>query len=256
MESRVAEFYRANPRMVSSPFGGIDGINGALLASVFESLAFTFGGCRVLDVGCGRGFVRDVVRAAGGVYEGVDLVPNGTDFPLVLGDAQSLPFADGSFDRVMCLDAFEHIPEPARAAVEFRRVLKPGGAFFLSAPNYANVAGIVKTVYEGLGWYEKNTWAPFGRWQPQEWESPLTTRRVRRLFERAGFDTIRRVPYANEVGLGVFPWMDHRRTPEAIQFRLQRFFKAVGPAIAHVWPDASLHSFWRMDCPAEPAHAR
>ncbi|MDK1022055.1 MAG: class I SAM-dependent methyltransferase, partial [Candidatus Hydrogenedentes bacterium] len=173
MNNSVAEFYRENPRMVSSPFGGVDGLDSDLLRDVFDRLRIDLAGKKVLDVGCGRGFAGDIVREAGGEYTGVDFVSSRDGFRLALGDAARLPFPDALFDVVFCMDAFEHFPDPHRAAVEFRRVLRPGGFFYLSAPNYSNVAGIVKRVYEGLGLYEKNTWAPFGRWQPQELETPL-----------------------------------------------------------------------------------
>lgn len=243
----VAEFYRDNPRMVSSPFGGVDGYDGTLLQDVFERLEIDLSEKKVLDVGCGRGFAGEYVRASGGDYTGVDFVASRAGFRLAMGDAAVLPFADASFDAVMCMDAFEHFPEPALAASEFRRVLRPGGFFYLSAPNYSNVAGAVKWVYESLGLYEKDTWAPFGRWQPQEFESPLTGGMVKGIFRRAGFKRMRRIGHGAEVGLGLFPWIDHAKMPEAIQFRLQGLFRRLGPPIARACPAASLHNFWRMD---------
>ena len=233
--------------MVSSPFGGVDGVNRELLLEVFDRLGIGLDGKKVLDVGCGRGFTGEVVRELGGDYTGADFVVSRKGFRLAQADATALPFPDAAFDAVFCLDAFEHIPNPAVAAAEFRRVLKPGGFFYLSAPNYGNVAGVVKKVYEGLGWYEKNTWAPFGRWQAQEWETALTGPFIRRLFLGAGFSAIHRIGHDVEVGLGLFPWIDHPRMPEGIQFRLQRLFRRVGAPIARVWPGSSLHSFWRMD---------
>ena len=46
----------------------------------------------------------------------------------VVGDAHHLPFRDASFDRVFAFNVFEHLREPARAAAEIARVLKPTGA--------------------------------------------------------------------------------------------------------------------------------
>jgi SAM-dependent methyltransferase/uncharacterized protein YbaR (Trm112 family) len=46
----------------------------------------------------------------------------------VVGDAHALPFRDGSFDRVFAFNVFEHLRDPAGAAREILRVLKPGGA--------------------------------------------------------------------------------------------------------------------------------
>ena len=46
----------------------------------------------------------------------------------VVGDAHHLPFRDASFDRVFAFNVFEHLREPARAATEIARVLKPNGS--------------------------------------------------------------------------------------------------------------------------------
>jgi SAM-dependent methyltransferase len=243
----IREFYERNPRMVSSPFGGIDGVNTALLEEVFGALNINLSDKRVLDVGCGRGYIEALVRERGGRYIGADFVISRGGFPLVRADAAHLPFPDETFDVLLCVDASEHFPDPAGAAREFFRVLKPGGVYFLSAPNYGNVAGVVKWACEGMGWYEPNTWAPFGRWQPQELEQPLTPSFIKEIHNAAGFTGIRAVGHGAEVGLGLFPWVDHPRMPEAVQFRLQRLFARMGPAVARRLPAASLHLFWRME---------
>ncbi|MCP4641727.1 MAG: class I SAM-dependent methyltransferase [bacterium] len=243
----VQAYYEANPLMVSSPFGGVDGFNHDLLSSVFDTLGIDVGDADVLDVGCGRGYLGEFVEARGGRYTGVDIVSSRSGFRLALASADALPFPDSRFDLVCCIDAFEHLPDGAAAAAEFRRLLRPGGAAFLSVPNYANVAGLVKWWCEHWGSYDRHTWAPFRHWQPQELEQPLTSRWVRRMFGNAGFGPMRRIGYGVEVGIGLFPWIEHARIPEAGKFRLQRLFRAVGPAIVHAWPDASLHGFWRID---------
>lgn len=244
---QLRAYYEANPLMVSSPFGGVDSLNAPLLESVWDALGIDPRDAAVLDVGCGRGMARALVDQAGGMYTGLDFVVSGQGFRLVQGDALRLPFRDAAFDLVCCMDAFEHFPDPDAGAREFYRVLKPGGRMFLSVPNYANVAGAIKWLYETLGWYDVRTWAPFRRWQPQELELPMTGPWVRRIFRTAGFVRPRRIAHAGETGLGLCPWIDHPKMPDAIRFRVQRLFTRLGPGIVRVAPTASLHGFWKFE---------
>ncbi len=52
------------------------------------------------------------------------------------GDATKLPFADGSFDRVITSEVLEHIPADTEAIAELARVLKPGGTFAATVPTW------------------------------------------------------------------------------------------------------------------------
>jgi len=245
--NRVRAYYEQNPLMVSSPFGGIDGVNRDLLLDVWRQLDVNVAGRAVLDVGCGRGHIGAVVEEHRGTYTGVDFVASRAGFRLTLADGARLPFADGSFDALFCIDAFEHFPDPGAAVREFRRVLRCGGFVFLSVPNYANVAGIVKWYCERSGRYRKDTWAPFRHWQPQELERPFTMRTVRQLFRDGGFAGLRWIGHADEVGLGLFPWITHPRMPEAVMYRLERIFGSMGKALVPIWPGASLHTFWKIE---------
>jgi len=53
----------------------------------------------------------------------------------VLGNAESLPFADDSLDVVICTQMIEYVTDPTALAREIHRVLRPGGSLFLSAPS-------------------------------------------------------------------------------------------------------------------------
>lgn len=50
--------------------------------------------------------------------------------------AERLPFADGSFDRVLVVDAFHHFAQHERAASELMRVVAPGGRLVVEEMNY------------------------------------------------------------------------------------------------------------------------
>lgn len=49
---------------------------------------------------------------------------------------ENLPFRDGSFDVIVSLQMLEHVEHPAAVLREVYRILKPGGWFYLSCPNY------------------------------------------------------------------------------------------------------------------------
>ena len=95
---------------------------------------------RVLDIGCGAGFLTNALAREGHDVSGLDASPASlavaaTHDPTrsvryVEGDALALPFADASFDVVCAMDFLEHVEEPARVVAEAARVLAPGGLFF------------------------------------------------------------------------------------------------------------------------------
>ena len=54
----------------------------------------------------------------------------------VNGDALCLPFATGSFDRVIAAEVLEHVPADGAAAAELARVLRPGGTLAVTVPRW------------------------------------------------------------------------------------------------------------------------
>jgi len=94
----------------------------------------------LLDVGCGPGYVSAAAVAGGARPIGLDFssemlaVARGR-FPGIEfreGDAQNLPFADGTFDRVLANFSLLHLADPEHACAEACRVLRSGGRFGFS----------------------------------------------------------------------------------------------------------------------------
>lgn len=103
---------------------------------------------RVLDAGCGEGVL--VQEYAGRLnIEGIDA--NYSSELVRLGSLTALPYADGSFDRAMCLDVLEHLTfeEQPRALMELCRVLRPGGQLLVSVPNLAHLQSRVHFLLQG-----------------------------------------------------------------------------------------------------------
>lgn len=52
----------------------------------------------------------------------------------IISDINNIPLSDKSVDAIMCIEVFEHLPEPIRAIQEFSRLLKLDGILLLTAP--------------------------------------------------------------------------------------------------------------------------
>jgi SAM-dependent methyltransferase len=86
----------------------------------------------VLDLGSGRGYWLDRMERRGLTPVGVEYrreraAEYDGDAPISVGDALRLPFRDASIDLVWSIHVLHHLPDPATALREVRRVLRPGG---------------------------------------------------------------------------------------------------------------------------------
>jgi SAM-dependent methyltransferase len=89
------------------------------------------GAVDVLDVFCGSRPYEDLLPS-GSHRVGFDV-----DHRYGVADVVSeefLPFADASFDLVLCTEAFHYVPDPDAGVAEFLRVLRPHGAAIVSVP--------------------------------------------------------------------------------------------------------------------------
>jgi 2-polyprenyl-3-methyl-5-hydroxy-6-metoxy-1,4-benzoquinol methylase len=127
--------------------------NEQIVAAVIDMLPPV---ARVLDVGCGYGRVTLPLSHAGYEVEGIDIAPNlieaarraadaeGARINFTVGSMTRLPYAEGSFDAVICLwSAFYELleeDEQRDAVSEMWRVLRPGGFALIEGPPNADLA--------------------------------------------------------------------------------------------------------------------
>lgn len=102
---------------------------------------------KVLDVGCGGGFMSETLAQFGFSVTGVDQSKStlenakqhaqqqGLDIDYRHAQAESLPFPDDTYDLVCACDVLEHVGDLERTIKEACRVLKPGGLFFFDTIN-------------------------------------------------------------------------------------------------------------------------
>jgi len=111
----------------------------------------------ILDVGCGAGRFLALASAAGAAVTGLDAAPGMLDIArrrvpdaiLRLGDIESLPFPDDSFDGVTGFNSFQYAIRPRQALAEAQRVVRPGGRVVVAvwgAPERTEASGYLAAI--------------------------------------------------------------------------------------------------------------
>ena len=137
---------------------------------------------RLLDAGCGKGFLGQAVSPFCGKYHGLDFsstavslaekrVPHGT---FSVASVCSLPYPENTFDCVVCSEVLEHVPRYQQVLSEIHRVLLPGCCILLSTPNVIN---------PDMLWRK---WVR-GSYTTQIYDQPIPYRRLLAAAKMAGF---------------------------------------------------------------------
>lgn len=82
----------------------------------------------IVDLGCGDRFLKKPIENRGAIYRGLDI--NECDL-----ETEALPMQDCGSDIAICLALLEHLKDPGHFLTEVKRILKPGGALWLSTPD-------------------------------------------------------------------------------------------------------------------------
>ncbi len=108
----------------------------------------------VLEVGCGGGLIAYELAQRQALIIGIDSSENALEVARAKvqqsglgqiayfeqGYAEKLPYADGSFSVIVCLDTLEHVSDLTKTLQEIARVLAPGGIFIFDTLNRTFVA--------------------------------------------------------------------------------------------------------------------
>jgi ubiquinone/menaquinone biosynthesis C-methylase UbiE len=114
---------------------------------------------RILEVGCGSGYIATAIAPRVAAYVGVDLAPEVTRLAKRLGlanarfqcaDGASLPFEPATFDAAYCYDVFTNLPSFSDGMPLIRsmlRVVRPGGRVLVgSVPDRAQQARLEQAI--------------------------------------------------------------------------------------------------------------
>jgi 2-polyprenyl-6-hydroxyphenyl methylase / 3-demethylubiquinone-9 3-methyltransferase len=116
--------------------------------TAFIAARATLAGSRVLDVGCGGGLLTEALAHAGARVTGIDMAPGMIEVARLHAAESGLAIdysvaaaedvartAPQSFDVIACMETLEHVPDPAAMTATLARLLRPGGALFVSTLN-------------------------------------------------------------------------------------------------------------------------
>jgi 2-polyprenyl-3-methyl-5-hydroxy-6-metoxy-1,4-benzoquinol methylase len=110
----------------------------------------------ILDAGCGTGDLAAQIAPHCRTIHAIDIAGNAlnpahraiANLQFAKMNAETLAFADGSFDQIVCVETLEHLLAPDRALAEFSRILKPAGRLILTYPTVNRT--IVQTIQTAL----------------------------------------------------------------------------------------------------------
>lgn len=140
----------------------------------------------ILDVGAGN--ARDIRfltqigcqsigidLSAGMLVDGKKVLDNlGTlgAAQLIMADALTLPFPSETFDKIICSEVIEHIPDWQQAIAEMSRVLRRGGLLVITTPNKYGIYGVWQTLLKpaitALKQLRRELVHPYDEWKVQK----------------------------------------------------------------------------------------
>ena len=149
---------------------------------------------RVLDLGCGEGFMAEKLGKNGNRVTGVDVLER----PKLAGafekyvsaslerglEAAEEGLRDETFDKILLMDILEHLTDPGKLLRDCQGHLKPQGQLIVSVPNVANVSVRLGLLFGRFNYAERGI-------LDQTHYRFFTRKSVRRLVESCGYEVVR-----------------------------------------------------------------
>jgi SAM-dependent methyltransferase len=131
------------------------------LGPIYDEVLDRLGATTILDVGCGAGRFARMAADRGAAVAGIDITPafvaiargHTPEGDFRLGDLQSLPWPDATFDAVTGFNAFFYAEDLPAALREAHRVLRPGGRVAMTAfgrPEHGEFTPVLELIAEAL----------------------------------------------------------------------------------------------------------
>jgi SAM-dependent methyltransferase len=148
-------------------------------------------GARVLDIGAGHGSMSRRLLDAGYAVSACDLCPQNFQVPDIecrqVNADGALPYDDGSFDLVICIEVVEHLESHRRLFSEVRRVLAPDGRFVFTTPNVLSLKSRMTFLLTGY-FYSHGPLEPTELNPVRQHISPFSLDRYRWVLWRCGLE--------------------------------------------------------------------
>ena len=172
--------YRMMARQLRRPSGGMGNKVGSMMnkanSFLYDSTLSVMQpaeGDHILEIGFGNGkfFDRIFSMAPGLRVKGIDFSAtmvkdalqrnqealSGGTLELVSGSSETMPFASGCFDKIFCINVVYFWDNPQTHLQEIRRVLKPGGKFYVTIRTRESMEKMPFTKF-GFRKYSRETW--------------------------------------------------------------------------------------------------
>jgi ubiquinone/menaquinone biosynthesis C-methylase UbiE len=206
MEGAIARWYEKNTARDMEEFRRLAGRIAGLLSA----------GSAILEVAPGPGFLSVELARRGFTVTGLDISRTfielarrnaekaGVHVRFEQGNASRVPFADQSFDFLVCRAAFKNFADPAGALREMHRVLRPGGrGLIVDLRRDASMADIARYVDDlGISFLNRTFMKLTFRYMllPRAWQTDAFARMV----EQVPFRRTEIIPS----GIGMEVWLD------------------------------------------------